>query len=58
MFILESVIVRDGCTGQKNLISGKYTLVSDEYHKLPIEFFDQNICISSIVGSLEVLSGS
>lgn len=50
MFILESVIVHDGCTGQKNLISGKYTLVSDEFHKLPINFFDQNICISSIVG--------
>lgn len=50
MFILESVIVHDGCTGQKNLIPGKYTLVSDEFHKLPINFFDQNICISSIVG--------
>lgn len=50
MFILKSIEIHQGCTGQKNLKPGKYVFVQDEYSLLPENFFGQNICVSAIVG--------
>ena len=50
MFILKSIEVYEGCTGQKNLVPGKYTFVGEESRKLPEGFFGKNICVSAIVG--------
>ncbi len=50
MFVLEHIIIFDGCTGQKNVNPGKYTFVGADFNHLPFNFFGKDICVSAIVG--------